>query len=1505
MMKRWWLFGVLQVLAAAGFGQSLEDGLVGWWPFDEGQGIFAVDASPNMTEGTISNGTWVKGDFGTALKLGGQSSFVSFSAPTGLDGSAEMSISVWVYWEDTGRYPNILQAGWNPGGFMVFVADGMCSFRMGRPGHRANVIGEEWRECSAPLLNPIPLKRWVHLAVSFKRPVITTYVDGNEIARVDWDEPVGTSGKLQVGRWYGPCHNGLIDELRIYRRALSAAEVAALANPNGRGSEVYQMSDNKVESVELLRLETRCAVMSIGENGMIMSLKQKAAAGVPERELLGTPCPLIRAVLSDGRELTARGLRLESGGLLVADSPHGLGSLKVRVVAKPEYFVFTPEDVTVKDVSTLYFCRVMPALSTYLGTMSGMASDDDSGICLRSLSLRVAMTRNSNPVMLDVSTESAYGLTGSSAALVVGPRSELVPMLKQVELNEPVPKSLHGGAWACESGATRGSYLFANVAASATDDWIEMARRGGFEYIHLHGWWKTLGHYDVNRGYYPNGIEDMKRTVEKIHAAGMKASCHTLTACIDPRDSWVTPVPSDDLIVKATYTLAKPFAPGDNILYVNEKPVAGHEIVWSYSCNGNAIKVGKEIVRYTEISHEPPYAFKNCGRGVFETKVSRHEAGAKADYLQQRYIAFYPQPDSQLADDLADAIANVYNTLGLDGIYFDGSEGMGSRYGIDTMRWKIFERLQGGGITEASQWGHNSWWFHSRLGAWDHPVWAMRRNHDAHVAQSLRFRKADLVQPQLGWWAPRGPTSGARGHFPDEMEYFGAKNLSLDGPMSIQGVSPSRRPWNARIGEMFTILGWYERMRMGRYFAGEDVAVLGEPKKDFRLRMNDRGVWQLTPVNLDQHRISAVGNGSENWTARNPYAEQVFRARVEALYSVNPADDGSSSVLADFSDLSAINTKNSAGGVTQELSVEEADVRGGAKNLRIVATNTGPSADGAWTYVGTDYPHPYHSMKGGQALGVWVKGDGSGALLNVQIQTPYVYHGAVSEHYVDLDFTGWRYVELLLRERDADRMGDYQWPYSTSAASHANCRNAINTSALSSVRVYLNAIPVGGKVDVVISPILSLAQRKVDLADAALAVNGRRVLLPVTMESGHYLELEGVEDCAHYDERGELVKRFTPTCPDGVPLLKSGDNSVSFTCKGPAGVHLRADVAVLSLGVPFGRRSENVDWEVLSVDYDVPRIITAEDGKDNVWTIKRRDERGASPNDEAKLEFELEVDSAGTSEAAYNNPASILLDPCSTPEEYQQGGRNNYAQFAFDSENQGTAKPGVTFSVEKVASEKSADGGLLFTATSVRTDTGGWAAIGRRFEQPVDISSAGGIGLWLKGDGSGASFKVQLRDVDGKWHDMVTPVAFDGWQFLEFQLGAAKLDLRRIEYILYYYNGLPASRTIDNVATSGRPVGCVVDGVKAMRDSAKLGHPLLTVNGQSVSFPVDLHSGASLICRDQVNWTVRGINGQEVASGKVAGTFPVLKAGANQVKLTFKRKDSEEFRVTVNTMKRY
>ena len=63
------------------------------------------------------------------------------------------------------------------------------------------------------------------------------------------------------------------------------------------------------------------------------------------------------------------------------------------------------------------------------------------------------------------------------------------------------------------------------------------------------------------------------------------------------------------------------------------------------------------------------------------------------------------------------------------------------------------------------------------------------------------------------------------------------------------------------------------------------------------------------------------------------------------------------------------------------------------------------------------------------ALGVWIYGDGKGELLNFQLNNTREYYTAWDDHYVDVNFTGWRYFELLLRERDAQRHQDYVWPY--------------------------------------------------------------------------------------------------------------------------------------------------------------------------------------------------------------------------------------------------------------------------------------------------------------------------------------------------------------------------------------------------------------------------------------------------------------------------------------------
>jgi hypothetical protein len=1245
-IRFFWLIGFSVVVISGNHiarSEELADGLLGSWQFNEGQGLYSANTASANGEAELHNVAWVRGKFGTAIRLAGKDSFVTLPHISQLDGANEMSIAMWVYWEGTGKYPNLLTGGtWSPGGFLFFVNQQSCSFRMGRPGHKHGVPGEQWREISAPFLDELPLKTWVHLTAVFHRPNITTYVNGRKVGTAKWDDPVGHKGDIQLGRWAGSaCHRGLIDDVRIYGRALSGEEVSKLADDDSRNAIDYDnLGLAKSNAQEIVRAETRWTIMSIGDDGTILSLKEKATG----RELIDQPVPIMTIQQTSGHLVSVRHMRCQND-VLLAEKSGGVSMGAIRLEAKNHYFVVTPVSVDIPNAARFTFFQLSPSPRQYVGRMAGLASDDASGVCMRSLALEVDTSFRGTSPQFRASTTAEHGLLGHPIGLAAGPRQHLTTMLRAMADQEPVPKSDSGGPWSLESEATRGSYLFANLAAKDVDAWIELARRGGFTNIHLHGWWNSLGHYSPRPSYFPHGLEEMKATAEQIRSAGLVPGMHTLTACISTNDEWVTPVPSQDLIASHRYTLAQPLSLTDTKIYVNELPAADHDLVWSYAGNGNALRVGSEIIRYSKISRTAPYAFLDCERGAFKTQATKHPQDASVDYLQQRYLAFYPEPNSPLAAQLADKIARVFNECGMEMIYFDGSEGMRSRFGIDTMRWEIFQRLEGG-VTEASEWGHNSWWFHSRLGAWDHPVWGMKQFHDHHIRLASRFRKSDLLQPQLGWWAPRGPSNIARGQFPDEMEYFAAKNLSIDGPMSIQGVHATATPWNARMEEMLTILGWYERLRLARYFDAATLDKLSRPGDEFRLRQAVDGQWQLTPTRYEKHRISGIGSGSEKWSCQNVFDSQPLRMRLESLYSVASYDDTEAATLIDFTDLDALlENRRNAAGVHCQCEIDTKDTQVGGRSLHLIAHNANDTSRGAWSQIGSTFEHPYVSMMPGDALGLWVQGDGSGAVLNIQLRSPREHHACISDHYVDLDFRGWRYVELLLRERDAERLGDYVWPYSGSGGSHAIYRNAVDRSHLSEVNIFLNEIPAGGTVDIRLSPIRSLNSRKVKLRDPELRVGHSIVTFPVTLESGQYLEMEEAGTCLHYDERGELLRRFQPQS-DSLPVLPSGTNRLQFDCLAPVDASARAEVTVVTLGEPFGtrRHEAEIDWARCDREYDIPHVITQCDPLDLVWSIYCRPNEAHGEEFAAMLEVEIrvhQVDKPGAAGASSDAPAFL------------------------------------------------------------------------------------------------------------------------------------------------------------------------------------------------------------------------------------------------------------------------
>ncbi|MBI5833932.1 MAG: hypothetical protein HZB16_16690 [Armatimonadetes bacterium] len=1151
---------VLLLLLACGLLRAQTPGLLGDWRFDDGAGDVVVDGSGQGNDGEVHGAAWVRGAFGTALRFGGNGAWVSIPCPAGLDGAAALTVEAWVCWERGGRYPNILTTGnWCPGGFMLFVSDQDCSFRMGKPG-RAPMAMTDWTEVGVGLGHFEP-GRWYHLAATFARPTVTTYLDGKQVGTAQWDYPVGATGDLQVGRWAGeqPGHTGLIDEVKLYNRALTPEQVLAdyRAGAPQRTSVAYAPMPT-VPAKPAVTLETRSARLLLDQRGRVVGLVDRATG----RDHGGQPAVDFVSIRRGGTTFRPSACGYRDGVLSFTFGRSGV-SARVKVTDRGRYLVCELLSVSDPQVEQVVFGRVAFAGAKRSSASVAWAVNADFAAATVPLNLQVeAAVQGGEPAVLTPRCERRYGLVGAKVALVACPQAAIRSVLQDVVRAEGLPYSPLGGPFALDAPENRGSYVFATISEANVDEWIALARRGGFAEIHFHPWWRTMGHYEPNPALFPHGLAGLAQVVAKVHAAGLKAGMHTLTGCIQVDDPWVAPVPDKRLAKDAHFTLAGDIGPNDKVIPTVERP-EGLETFWSDMSTGNTIQIGDEIIAYSGIASQPPYGFNGCTRGRWGTRPAAHAQGDATDHLLASYCCYIPDEGSTLVDELAARIAEVYNTCGFDMIYMDGSEGMKTAHAVAVMKQAIFRRLKGRVLVESSSGSWGAWPFHSRVGAWDHPLWGYNRFTDLHCAELATYATGEMLPGHMGWWVLNGPSADHAGMFPEDMEYFAGKCLGWDHSSSLQGIEAGPTPPNARQDEYLALLGRYERLRLDRAFAPQVLARLRAPGEQFRLAPAAGGAWQLRPTDYAHHRVTALDDGSGRWQVINRHAAQPLRLRIEALYAVQPYDSPDGVLVTDFTRPERFTPQ--AAGATQSLTTATEPARAGSVSGRLTATNTTAERRGAWTKLAQAFTPPLNMSACG-ALGVWIHGDGKGELLNLQLNNTREDYTAWDDHYVDIDFVGWRYVELLLRERDAQRHQDYFWPYGGACEVG---RSPLVRGRVGAFNLWANNLPPGEPITCYLSAVRALPVLKVKLTNPTVTVAGQALSFPVTLESGQYLEYEGTGEATMRDERGAVIAHVTPR--GVVPSLAPGTNALTFAAEAPAGVRARAQVTVISEGTPLGK----------------------------------------------------------------------------------------------------------------------------------------------------------------------------------------------------------------------------------------------------------------------------------------------------------------------------------------------
>ncbi len=211
---------------ATGCGVA-QPGLVAFYPFDDDAGAVGRDCSGNGRNGLITNGTWSAGKHGNALHLSGNGC-MDLGADAGFLQGGPFTIAMWVnlssgalsyYVAKTSMPPQDM--GWH---FGLNAATQSTSVKFGTPGGPV--------QANAPTSQPT--STWVHVAMVFapsKRAEV--WVSGMLASGLAMPPDLITDdpgAHLRVGCGEGTNFVvGGLDDVRFYNRALSNAEIAALA----------------------------------------------------------------------------------------------------------------------------------------------------------------------------------------------------------------------------------------------------------------------------------------------------------------------------------------------------------------------------------------------------------------------------------------------------------------------------------------------------------------------------------------------------------------------------------------------------------------------------------------------------------------------------------------------------------------------------------------------------------------------------------------------------------------------------------------------------------------------------------------------------------------------------------------------------------------------------------------------------------------------------------------------------------------------------------------------------------------------------------------------------------------------------------------------------------------------------------------------------------------------------------------------------------------------------
>ena len=236
-MKRMFLASLMVLVISASLGtvnHAADPSLVLYLPSNEGEGDIVADASQYGNHGVIKAGKWTDGKFGKGLEFDMETSDVQIADSDSLDLADAFTLAVWIKGREVQEgYTRIIdKTQWPNSGYNICINESsrtlQCEFFNGGTGF------------SAVATTRLDDDQWHYVVGVFdsKSRTLKVYTDGalEKESKTDGTAPGVNEQDLHIGyNGFQGDHrfNGIIDEVRIYDRALNEDEINEIMASKG------------------------------------------------------------------------------------------------------------------------------------------------------------------------------------------------------------------------------------------------------------------------------------------------------------------------------------------------------------------------------------------------------------------------------------------------------------------------------------------------------------------------------------------------------------------------------------------------------------------------------------------------------------------------------------------------------------------------------------------------------------------------------------------------------------------------------------------------------------------------------------------------------------------------------------------------------------------------------------------------------------------------------------------------------------------------------------------------------------------------------------------------------------------------------------------------------------------------------------------------------------------------------------------------------------------------